>query len=208
MAPGQGSRSSSGPSNSSNDTKHYVKLDARADQVWKQVFAEDAFTSLTIADFVLNKTGMSLDDYLKAPKTLKSKVDIKAIPTWSNLEVLANGPGRCASFAVKVCWRLAKNHAGQYEFKYYNIGAHRIARCEKTRVVIDSSSRFGAFELSTDGVWMSWKDQPKEWKYVPEEITMYFRNTPDATEVSNSEDREMDMTQKLIDGYRRSSASK
>lgn len=55
--------------------KHYLSIDRQSDSVWKQIFKSEAFTSLTIADFVLAKTNTSFRDYLTKPKELKDKID-------------------------------------------------------------------------------------------------------------------------------------
>jgi hypothetical protein len=174
---GSGSNSGNavGASTSPEDPKNWVKYHGEADKIWKQVFGEDAFTSLPIANLVLNNTATSLEDYLKQPKILKGKVSLEKIVGWDNLGVLVDGPGRCASFAVKVCQKLENQYANKYDFRYYNIGQHRIARCEKTRVVIDSSSELGAFQLTSNDLPMWWREREQQWEYEAPKGTMHFK---------------------------------
>lgn len=209
---GSNSSSASGSSTSSNEAKHWVKYHEGADKVWKQVFGEDAFTSLTIAEFVLNNTATSLQDYVKAPKILKGKVNLEMISKWDNLGILVDGPGRCASFAVKVCSRLEKQHANHYDFRYYNIGSHRIARCEKTRVVIDSSSDYGAFQLTLNGEPMWWQGCKHQWEFEAGKGIMQFKK--DRLDLNGKTVSDYGVTailtglKKLIDGLFRSQALK
>lgn len=58
--------------------------------------------------------------------------------------------GRCTSFALTCVQNLecltptTSDNENYWDFKFYDLGGHRIARCENTGVVIDSSSEEGA----------------------------------------------------------------
>lgn len=178
---------SSGASQDSGTEDNWLKVDLQAHKVWIKFFGSEAFTSLPIADFVMSTTKTSYKDYLQNPFDLKKKIDMKSLQTNPNLEVLYKGPGRCATFAVKVCKELEDKHAGKYDFKYFSLGNHRIARCAKTKVVIDSSSKQGAFVLKNDELWMWWRSHAQRWKYNPKEKRMEYQKTRGGTVVSHTE---------------------
>jgi hypothetical protein len=58
-----------------------------------------------------------------------------------------NGTGRCTSFAIQTAARLKGQHQDVFDFNFYKLGHHHLARCKKTQTVIDSSSKKGAFVL-------------------------------------------------------------
>lgn len=61
--------------------------------------------------------------------------------------VVDNGTGRCTSFAIQTAARLKDQHPNVFDFDFYKLGIHHLARCKKTQIVIDSSSKKGAFVL-------------------------------------------------------------
>lgn len=80
--------------------------------------------------------------------------------TWSSLT------GRCTSFAVKVIEILNTRHPGMFDFKFYDVGRHRVARCQNTGVLIDSSSNVGAVVLKEDENWTSLEGISGRWNYI------------------------------------------
>ncbi|KAM7183273.1 hypothetical protein V8F33_013689 [Rhypophila sp. PSN 637] len=63
--------------------------------------------------------------------------------------LVSNGTGRCTSFTIEVVHKLNRQHPDTYEFSYYRMGNHHLARCARTGIVIDSSSKRGAFILQS-----------------------------------------------------------
>ncbi|KAM4066584.1 hypothetical protein HRG_000668 [Hirsutella rhossiliensis] len=126
-------------------------------------------------DYMLYKAkGASYEDLVKNPKVAKniSKQDIEKddmnkapfFDTWGSKT------GRCTSFAVKITAELVKANPGVFDFKVYDLKGHRVARCIKTGVLIDSSSWVGAFILK-EGEWKTFQDgaTTAKWKWVNNE---------------------------------------
>jgi hypothetical protein len=61
--------------------------------------------------------------------------------------VVHNGTGRCTSFAIQTVDAIQSQHKGSFNFDYYRLGNHHLARCKNTGTVIDSSCKKGAFIL-------------------------------------------------------------
>lgn len=85
--------------------------------------------------------------------------DAKLNTTWADTTV------RCTSFAVKVVSPLEKQSSGTFKFDIYDLGRHRVARCEKTGILIDSSSKNGAFPLP-EGEWVRIEGSEASWKWI------------------------------------------
>lgn len=61
-------------------------------------------------------------------------------------------------------------------FRFYDVGKHRVARCEKTGVLIDSSSEVGAAVLGENEEWTSIHGLNGCWKYF-DGISAYERTS-------------------------------
>lgn len=83
------------------------------------------------------------------------------VGTWSGKA------GRCTSFAVKVARALEAEYPTVFNFQYFDVHMHRVARCEKTQILIDSASDDGVKRMppnpSTDGT--HWQDASRHTKY-------------------------------------------
>jgi hypothetical protein len=63
--------------------------------------------------------------------------------------------GLCTSFAIKVVRMLElRAPSGTYNFIFYDTGPHRMARCTRTGIVIDSSVGNAIAEYPTNGAMM------------------------------------------------------
>lgn len=72
--------------------------------------------------------------------------------------------GRFTSFAIKPDALLQDASPGTFDFKYYDLAGHRVARCLETEVYIDSASRTGAVVL-LPGVWVQTEVSGTYWKW-------------------------------------------
>ncbi|KAK0643968.1 hypothetical protein B0T16DRAFT_494891 [Cercophora newfieldiana] len=92
-------------------------------------------------------------------------------------------PGRCTSFAVKIAHALEKKHPTAFQFQYFDLGGHRVARCQKTTILIDSVSDEGAKLMppttSTDS--SDWRDCWRRGRYKchPDGSSIFEGNEPD-----------------------------
>ncbi len=138
---------------------------------WQLVFGGGPYTGLKMLEYLIRKGGKTPKGFLQKPKTELSTVMANPAdhsitdmePTWKGKT------GRCTSLAVKVVDSLAANKTqGKlvYEWCIYDLGRHRIARCLKTGVVIDSSSTIvgGAF-LLPEGQWQRFDKTDASWKF-------------------------------------------
>lgn len=144
-----------------------------ADAAWKQVFVEGPYTGFVMIDYLRSHANnITWTDILKSGYTNKKGLvalsvankkeaimkDAKLNTTW------AGTTGRCTSFAVKVISQLEQKSPGTFKFNIYDIGRHRVARCEKTGILIDSSSKNGAFPLP-EGEWVRIEGSDASWKW-------------------------------------------
>lgn len=79
----------------------------------------------------------------------------------------ASRTGRCTSLAVKAVHNLG---GPAYDWCIYDLEGHRVARCRRTGIVIDSSSTVegGAFILP-GGKWARFEGTNTSWKFKSSE---------------------------------------
>jgi hypothetical protein len=64
-----------------------------------------------------------------------------------------------------VVHRLEEHYPNIYDFKYYNLSGHRVARCARSGVLIDSSSTRGAIVLLDGSDWVTFENALPRWKW-------------------------------------------
>lgn len=128
----------------------------QANVVWKQVFEEGPYTALVMIDYLRYKANIAgWNEVLKLGVKQKTLVALSQMADKREAmmkdpdlnRIWAGQTGRCTSFAVKVISLLERQSPGIFNFNIYDIGHHRVARCHKTGILIDSSSKVGAFPL-------------------------------------------------------------
>ncbi len=69
-------------------------------------------------------------------------------------------PSRCTSFAIQAAqiiegFQILREVPveSRFEFEFYDVEGHRLARCKKTGLAIDSTSRKGPVVVPTGGVY-------------------------------------------------------
>jgi hypothetical protein len=129
----------------------------RALRVYEGVWDDGPYTSFDMIQYLIGKCQIrgsnnqplrqaTMEDFLREPRLLES-VSAEDLSTDildpNGLHPLFAGrTGLCTSFAIKVVHTLKEvAPAGTHEFAFYDIGWHRLARCKKTKIVIDSSAR-------------------------------------------------------------------
>ena len=159
-----------------------------ATAMWKDVFHSGPYTSFNMVEAIATLLSMSDEDILRDPAQLKlfdphvvTEYAMEEEPLRSTWLV---GAGRCTSFAIKIASTLegttlgggdssARPGALPFNFRYFQIGNHRVARCQNHCVLIDSSSDVGAVKLLQDsevctsiyGLVGHWKFAQGELKY-------------------------------------------
>ncbi|EAQ86200.1 predicted protein [Chaetomium globosum CBS 148.51] len=150
---------------------------AEAVATWQGIFSEGPYTALKMVEYILQAGGQSVPNFVANPvETVKDitktqivdKHDLNQMrPVW------ASKTGRCTSFAVKATAILSQKVDAKkkpvYNFATYDLAGHRVARCLKTEVVIDSSSTTpgGAFVLP-EGQWKKFEKTEASWKFKSE----------------------------------------
>jgi hypothetical protein len=141
--------------------------------------------------YIIQQGGKTPKDFLGDPKNSIKNVTSNVISkqTLDQMKITwASKTGRCTSFAVKAISDLSLQKAqGQpvYDFKIYDLGRHRVARCAKTTVVIDSSSTLpgGAFPLP-EGAWARFPETNASWKFKSSESKFEREGNVEGTIVS------------------------
>jgi len=154
--------------------------EAAATDVWREVFAGGPYTSFKMVEIVAGLLGMSYSDILANPAQLNgfnpdfvTEANITEAPllsTWSSLT------GRCTSFAANVATLLEARYPGVFNFQYYDVGRHRVAHCESTGILIDSSSAVGPVVLRENQEWTNLNGVSGRWKYI-NGMSTYERNS-------------------------------
>ena len=100
----------------------------------------------------------TIPQFLANPKTGLMGVTAANIENRRSIDDIgitrASATGRCTSFVVKSVTTLSAKALGRYDWCIYDLSGHRVVRCRKTVVVIDSSSTItgGAFVLKDGAV--------------------------------------------------------
>ncbi|KAK0701722.1 hypothetical protein B0T26DRAFT_681840 [Lasiosphaeria miniovina] len=148
-----------------------------AQHEWKKIFDGGPYTGMLMLQYIIQATGKSIGDFLLDPKNSIKTITDSHISHFNFQQLAATwnvDAGRCTSFAVKAITEL-KSHkdatgAPIFNFEIYDLTRHRVARCRKTGVVIDSSSsiRNGAFVLA-EGAWGRFPETNASWKFKSDE---------------------------------------
>ncbi|KAI3390302.1 hypothetical protein diail_10371 [Diaporthe ilicicola] len=146
-----------------------------ADAHWKAVFDEGPYTGVIMLDYLRVQAGVrDWADVLRGGFTNKKGL-LALAPAVARRAAIMRDPGlariwaeqtgRCTSFAVKIITALEKAAPKTYSFNIYDIGNHRVARCDKTGILIDSSAKNGAFQLP-EGEWVRIEGSDASWKWI------------------------------------------
>jgi hypothetical protein len=140
---------------------------------WIDVFHYGAYTNYHQVDYLVKRAVKASDDpwkeVLKKPKILSENIttDFLKNDTSATFKRTWGSAGRCTSFTIRVIRHLQEHHSPSFDFKIYDLEGHRIARCERTGILIDSSSVAGALVLE-NGEWRTLEDEDEEvkWKWI------------------------------------------
>lgn len=121
---------------------------AQSAEQWKQAYDEGAHASFKMVEVLMDLARVTYSDFLRNPALIANFqeadewpiTDVRNAPyndTWESMS------GRCTSFTIKVAYNLKRMYPDELDFLYYDLGSHRIARCERAGVLIDSESERG-----------------------------------------------------------------
>ncbi|KAH6850496.1 hypothetical protein B0I37DRAFT_115551 [Chaetomium sp. MPI-CAGE-AT-0009] len=162
---------------------------------WQGIFAEGPYTALKMVEYILQESEKDVAAFMADPvgtvngvtqTKIAGKHDIARMrPVW------ASKTGRCTSFAVKAVSILSQKQDAKkqpvYNFATYDLAGHRVARCLKTEVVIDSSSTIpgGAFVLP-EGKWQVFEKTEASWKFKKSESKFERAGDPNGKVASSA----------------------
>lgn len=157
---------------------HFFKMPSAvqaADEIWGDVFCEGPYTSVPMLDFLRRRYNLRHVDIMENKNCLRSLAETDSFRRDSTEDQLlglwASRTGRCTSFAVKVVTILQRKFPGTFDFRFYDLeGRHRLARCSRTGILIDSGSLNGAFVLE-EGDLTSFEDDGQSWRWCKGEST-------------------------------------
>ncbi|KAH7232771.1 hypothetical protein BKA59DRAFT_460237 [Fusarium tricinctum] len=124
---------------------------------WELAHVEIAYTNLNQIAYLLNKAGISPEIYTQHPVNASKQLTLNNLKQYivsdnmGNTGTVSAGgsweahAGRCTAFCLKAAKRLETQ--GGFDFRIYNLDKHRLARCERTAIVLDSSARSKAIEV-------------------------------------------------------------
>ncbi|KAM7213638.1 hypothetical protein V8F06_010959 [Rhypophila decipiens] len=124
---------------------------------WIRAFNEGPHTSFKMFQKILEELNLGAQDVFHDVTRLST---FRGRYTYDDQERLypryndtwAGKSGRCTSFAIKVASRLEQRYPGdRFQFEFFDLGKHRVARCQQYEFIIDSESRRG-IERLPDGV--------------------------------------------------------
>lgn len=122
-----------------------------ATEEWRIAFNEGAHTSFHMIEAIRQGLQLDYSQILTNPVSLRGNggdwilnEDELDDPSNRFYYTWASRTGRCTSFAIKVAKRLERNNPNTFHFEFFNLGRHRLARCDLTGIVIDSESDYGA----------------------------------------------------------------
>ena len=141
-----------------------------ASREWQNTYHNGSYSSLQMLAFILEKTETSYETFLTDPNVILNSEDRAAYElrvgqlgpnddkratddeflltkAWLNGfdnnafdSVVNNGTGRCTSFVIQTVRALEQKHPDVFDFTYFRLGIHHLARCNKTQIVIDSTN--------------------------------------------------------------------
>ena len=138
--------------------------------------------------YIMETGRVDVSTFMASPVASVKDITKTQITNRHNIEqmrpVWASKTGRCTSFAVKAVAILSQKMDTKnrpiYDFATYDLHGHRVARCLKTEVVIDSSSTIpgGAFVLP-EGQWQKFEKTEASWKFLKSKSKFERAGDPD-----------------------------
>ncbi|KXX75410.1 hypothetical protein MMYC01_209496 [Madurella mycetomatis] len=137
---------------------------------WNRAFIEGPHTSFGMVKALMDALKLTYPQLLEKPEALlaafrDSEPLIRNIEDQPWVNTWAKKTGRCTSFAVKVARALEKAHPSAFEFVYFDLGRHRVARCVKTNILINSDSDSGAKIMLPSAHDTDWPERDRRGRY-------------------------------------------
>jgi len=163
-----------------------------SNEQWQEVYVQDPHTSFNMINDLMEVSGVDIEALFEDSDILREKAFPDSDPDPELFNTILDGSwttkcrdeaGRCTSFAVKIAHALEKEHNTVFQFQYFDLGGHRVARCEKTAILIDSVSDEGAKIMlpNTSANIADWRDSWRRgiYKLHPDGWSIFKANEPD-----------------------------
>jgi hypothetical protein len=163
---------------------------AVSDEQWQGVYIHDPHTSFYMIKALMDFFDIDHDTLLDDDKDsvvdrafpgpnpeLSSTTMVNTIMDNPWVNTWREKPGRCTSFAVKIAHALEEQYPSTFQFQYFDLGGHRVARCERTTILIDSVSAEGAkfMPATTNADSADWRERWRRgrYKYHPDGSSIF-----------------------------------
>ncbi|KAF5025339.1 hypothetical protein F66182_2578 [Fusarium sp. NRRL 66182] len=114
---------------------------------WERAHADTAYTSIYQMDFMIRESGVSYTQIVRDPVKALAGIDRAKLQGWI---IKTEGGQTLALIAAK---RLEASPNSTFDFQYYDLNNHRLARCKNEHVLLDSSSKEGAVLVRPGQTW-------------------------------------------------------
>ncbi|GAB1312431.1 hypothetical protein MFIFM68171_02641 [Madurella fahalii] len=137
---------------------------------WTKAFMEGPHTSFGMVKVLMKELRLDFPKLLEKPEELSEAFKDRK-PLIYNIEdrpwvnTWAGETGRCTSFAVKVARALERAHPSVFKFMYFDLGRHRVARCARTNILINSDSDTGAKIMLPSAHDTDWTERDRRGRY-------------------------------------------
>lgn len=147
-----------------NDPEHRILIH-EINKIWSLHFNAEPYTSFVMVDYLLQNAGISYAELWTSPNTLTKKFTKSTVLGTNWTLPIFYSPGRCTTFALRMEELLCEVPGMDVEF--HHTQRHRLGRCKKTGMLIDTNSLGGPFIL-VEGAEVKRKkgDRPQNFKYL------------------------------------------
>ncbi|KAE8316619.1 hypothetical protein BDV41DRAFT_113433 [Aspergillus transmontanensis] len=144
-------------------------LRRKAQECWEEAFKDGPYSNFLQGEYLVNKSGEPWGSILKDKNLLKKKIKIENLTEDQSTSFIRTwwAAGRCTSFATRIVRQLQEYSSASFDFKFYDLNGHRVARCMKTGILIDSSSATGVLVLNDGDDWttIAGDTRNRQWKW-------------------------------------------
>lgn len=138
---------------------------------WAQAFNQGPHTSFQMFQFVMRALRMETGELFRDPTRLADfrarRVGDEELDSLLRDYTWNGRPGRCTTFAIRVAHRLQELYPEDgFQFEFFDLGKHRVARCSRYGFLIDSEAKWGVEMLRDDEDWSSTPNHERgRWRY-------------------------------------------
>uniref|UniRef100_A0A4E9DBX5 Uncharacterized protein n=1 Tax=Gibberella zeae TaxID=5518 RepID=A0A4E9DBX5_GIBZA len=121
----------------------------RATIAYNHAHGATPYTTLPMIARILE----AAEEFVRRPKVIACIPSDRFVHFATANEDAMSHTGTCTIVALYAKAYMSEHHPNVYDIRLYDVGHHKIGRCLKTFVVIDSSSRVGVFTIPPGQPW-------------------------------------------------------